>query len=288
VSGVLACVDSQVRGGLHTLPGFLCPLTAAERLTLRSWFARCLSPRTLEGGLNQPAPTERERELLRHMDIFEAYGAPPEAAPARPAAAAMPVAAPVGKGASAASAASRPASSPPSAAIPAPASSSVSKFYFVDLVSEPRLRPPEGVPSSLLSSRFLRLQGRHDASLLEVLGVASLRETEFYRESVFPAAVLTRLPAAERNATMVALLERIDALVKEDTEFLQVIAKLPFLPTQAQAQAEVLAAKAGSAAPGAAGGGLVTPSQLFDPSVAEFRALLDRSSAQNEPRQGMG
>jgi len=273
VSGVLACVDSQVRGGLHTLPAFLRPLTAAERLTLRSWVARCLSPRTLEGGLNQPAPTERERELLRHMDIFEAYGAPPEAAPARPAAAAMPVAAPVVRGASAVSSAPRPTSPPPAAA--ATPASSVSKFYFVDLVSEPRLRPPEGVPSSLLSSRFLWLQGRHDASLLEVLGVASLRETEFYRESVFPAAVLTRLPAAERNATMLALLERIDALVKEDAEFLLVIAKLPFLPTQAQAQVETLAAKAGSVAPGAAGGGLLTPSQLFDPSVSEFRALLD-------------
>ena len=113
--------------------------------------------------------------------------------------------------------------------------------------------PPGGAMEQLLTAQFVRSSGEHDAAAYRFLGVGVASLAEFYVHAVFPR--LADLDKQVCEDVILAMLEQLPVLCREDARFWDRLAHLAFLPTAA--------------------GALARPGALYDASATELQELLD-------------
>jgi len=126
---------------------------------------------------------------------------------------------------------------------------------FCDLSSEHLIAPPDTNPV-LLTRRFLKVSAIEDLKLAQALGARQLSPSEFYRNHVFTN--LQSLSVEVRDEVMQQVLRDMPSLIKGDAQFSTVVKNLAFVPDLTDS--------------------LHKATDLFDPSVPELCALLDKNT----------
>ena len=128
-------------------------------------------------------------------------------------------------------------------------SGQAAEALFVEVEGQ-KLAPPRA-DDSLLTEAFLKASDS-EREAYRFLGVGTGKLSAFYTEAVFPR--LATLDGTVASAAVLAMLEELPGLCREDARFFDRLAHLAFLPTAACT--------------------LARPWELYDPSIPELEALV--------------